>query len=156
MTIKLSEMAIERKRLIPKLEGMTDTIGNHVIKCIVYKDAFRSYRYWISEIANQFTLAGGLEVKGRIKLKSSEYQKILLDDFANEPSDFHAMLFEFLIKESKDYNPFEITDKLVGSFVGVYKELSKKVIPMISNKNIIYKQSEYEEVIKSILDEFIK
>ena len=150
----LHEMAFPRRIVISKIEDRLEAYGNHILKCVVYKDTFGSLDYWCKEISGLLEYFDSLNTKDSKPLKSSVYNEIF-DEYANETSDFKACLLGFRISEErkKEYPFYEIDNDLVSRFEDVYIEIKNKVCDMLSEK-IDYTSADYFNTIKIIFNKY--
>ena len=155
MEFNLNEMASERSRVINRIGSYSQTLGDHVLKCVVYKDKLPQYLDgWKDEIAEYLWLSGDMLVKRQRKLRPTEYQSYLFDEYANEFYDYRACLGHFLLisRKTGNYPAFDITDSLVEEFMNIHQTLAKATLLMLSSKTVQYDLDDYRAVVSKVFN----
>ena len=94
-------MAFSRSEMLNKLQSLTSTLNNHVIKCTIYRESLPEYLpHWIEEIG--IYLHSANKLKSKTKLKNKDYMNSLFSSFGTDKDDAEANLMFFKI-HNKDY-----------------------------------------------------
>ena len=156
---KLNEMALPRKKVIEKVSGLSDVIGEHLIKCLVYEhslDHFSNednYEHWKSEISFWLWYAGDIEVKNQYRLRKFDYEQFIFNEFAESLHDCKTQLLSFLLKVKRNnkYPEFQVTEDLCNKLFALLKYLKFTTCSLMSDKSKQHTEEEYKQIINEIL-----
>ena len=74
----LLEMAMERSKLINKMQYYQDILEEHLLKCCIYQNTTNDFYNWIGEISGYISLFSGMTTKPKNnKLTKDQYKKYL-------------------------------------------------------------------------------
>ncbi len=132
------EMAYDRSYVIKKVRAKGPTIGEHILKCVVYSNDEQNVNHWIEEIAWELDILDDYDLKPKgKKLKPETYEELLKLDFGESPKDMRTQLKEFSFTYTRDsskkkYPKFEITQELIEKLFRVYIAIIKRVSELLS------------------------
>ena len=152
----LTEMAYDRNKAIREIKYLADTVGDHLLKCVVYKDSLSCLEDWKEEIAGYLEDAGQITVKKQGKLKPSDYQLYLFGEYADEYSDYKVCIGSFhayYVVRKERYPKFSLVEdspEFAKSLMSIHKALADKALPMLSSKSE-YSFDDYYKVVDEVL-----
>ena len=145
----LNEMAFEKDKAIENVKKLSNTLKNHIIKCVAYNDTV-DVNHWIGEIANYLTEAGSVKLKTKSgKLSANEYSKALFSDFGETFEDAKIVVKIFVY--SGEDKEFEVTDFIVNKILEFKNNIKSATINMLSSKKE-YEKADYVKVIKDCFE----
>lgn len=92
------EMAYSRKDALAKVKRFSNTLLNHIIKCLIYGKQFgeATFKDWKEvEICGYLSAISSVVVKGSGKLKREDYFRSLTESHGTTPLDYWVDLMDF-------------------------------------------------------------
>lgn len=148
-------MAFPRKKALKVISDLSDSVDQHIIECVVYKDVLtNTSHHWISELAVWMCKVN--RVKCSCKLKEVDYIDALFSSFGTTKEDAELSLSAYYstihrANYYKTYPEFEITDELVDSLFCAYNSVKRICLPILvsgETKNI----HEWIEILEPIFE----
>jgi hypothetical protein len=127
MKIFLTEMAYERSKTLEKVEGISFTLNDHLVKYYLLKD-----NHHVSEIYAHLNFLDELILKGYKKLKASDYYKILFEE-PWEPFNENILSKKFENYKREFKKEFIIN---VEDFFNSLKSMYKEICIMLSENDV--------------------
>ena len=122
----LKEMADPRKKVLHYVDTKCDSVREHFLKAIVFKDTMNNLDGWETTLANILNYCNGLLIKSNNgKLKEKEYFEYLFgitDTF--DIHDAEMMVKGFELDFGGRFPPFKKSTSLYKEVYTKYKELS--------------------------------
>lgn len=132
-------MSTERKRAISRMNGNSDKLASHLIKCVIYDDSLSCLNHWISEICEYLAIANDFRIKpaGK-KLKPNDYMDSIFSAFGDDIVDASINARQFRLDNDHKMDPypdFEVTDRLVICIFETFQNIIKNFIPILTSNN---------------------
>lgn len=146
--------AMYRSEAISTLSNMKDTVGEHIIKCVVYHDERPdTLMHWVKEISACLKHAD--KITGRCALKERDYLEHLFGSFGDTREDAEWTLDNYQFKnerrpEHEQYPEFEITDELVNRLYAISRAIIGVSLPWLMSKTK-HSMAEWTALISPIL-----
>ena len=149
----LTEMAMPKKEVMNKIATFSDSIIEHIIKCVVYGDSTKDFSHWITEISNFLSIINDYKVKsGSGKLKYEEYLKrVFYDRQGDEEQDMRQNLRVF--KLDKSYPDFDITSSMISQLWRVFSRIAEECSTIFADKNNTFKAADFRNLILDIFEQ---
>ena len=148
----LNEMAFSREDVIKKISAKSETIMEHLIKCVVYENTTNDLEYWIDEIATNLSRINFYEAK--TKTSRLEYNDYLENVFYKQGSterDMKSNLWDF--EDNKNYPNFTTTNELAHKLFVVFKFLAENCCEIFVDKNNTFEKVHFKGLIKDALEQ---
>ena len=133
------EMAFSRQKALEKIMQEAETYSDHLIKCIVFKNATGNLWHWVDEISMKLSNVNKIKLKSGRKFDKQVYlDEFLLADGDCE-EDFKLTLEQFKRKYRFKYSDFEITQNLIILVNKVFNEIADyfaTILASLNNYNI--------------------
>lgn len=124
-------MSFTRSQALSKISSLSDTLNEHVIKCVIYQTILPDYiDHWTEEIG--IYLYNVNKIKSKTKLKRADYIDSIFASFGTDMEDAEANLRLFKI-HNKEYPEFELSNKLIETLFEVYSKLIDKSISIFTS-----------------------
>ena len=150
--------ADERRKILDTAYSYSSSIGNHIIKCVVYGKADKYYNHWIDEISTWITDINSRKPKKGFKLKPKDYKDNLFVDIGDEVQDAKRELLKFQRRytEGPDaaYPEFEITQDLYFDLFDCYWELANMISKKLGKYNQETAKADITSDIHRVLDKY--
>lgn len=149
------EMSTSRKEVLDKVESAGPTIGEHILKMVVYQDS-KYVEGYIEEVAVDLQAISLYSVKPRAKkLKAEVYEKLLCSRFGDSFNDMKGNLLHFSVHHTrpnsiKKYPPFTVTSELVAQLLVVYTDVIRRASALLAREDEV-DASEFATMIKAVL-----
>ena len=148
----LLEMAFERGVVVGKIQSLIEPIGEHLVKCVVYKNTTQNLYHWVNELAEYFRVINELQVKKLGKLKEKEYLNYLTQYFGENITDCLSILDIFKLSNKNKYPGFETNEELATNLFSVYTNLFNEVSKIFAIKKNNYSKKDFNMLIFEILN----
>lgn len=141
-------MSFTRSQALSKISSLSNTLNEHVIKCVIYQTILPDYiDHWTEEIG--IYLYNVNKIKSKTKLKRADYIDSIFASFGTDMEDAEANLRLFKI-HNKEYPEFELSNKLIETLFEVYSKLiDKSILILTSGKKLSI--DEWIHVVEPIL-----
>ena len=134
-------MAYSKKFATKKLQSFSDTLNDHVLKVVIFKDVFPENEHkWIHEIKTNLNTALTTQTKSRIN--KDFFENSIFYSFGQTSNDSNLNLVGFKIdnengKFKGEFPDFEITNELKGKLASVYNEIRDLFYSKLKSKSEI-------------------
>lgn len=154
----INEWAFKLDLLIPKVARLNETVTEHIIRCVVYKNTTGDLKHWVyDELGDYFETVSHYDARTvRTKLKLSKYKELLFDNNGNNTNDTKGLLKDFrnnFVEKQHRYPDFEITEELVELFYKVRCEIRDTVCPIFTLKEHYYSKF-FGDIVTRILNKY--
>lgn len=141
-------MSFTRSQALSKISSLSNTLNEHVIKCVIYQTILPDYiDHWTEGIG--IYLYNVNKIKSKTKLKRADYIDSIFASFGTDMEDAEANLRLFKI-HNKEYPEFELSNKLIETLFEVYSKLiDKSILILTSGKKLSI--DEWIHVVEPIL-----
>lgn len=152
------EMSYDREYVRNKLEAKGPTIGEHILKIVVYKDDKQYLPGYVEEISNELQVLSIYDLKPKEKkLEPQEYAKRLGWNFGESVNDMYAQLMDFRQtytrpSSKKPYPPFTVTRKLAEELFTVYTAIISAVSVQLAKPGETENEV-FKEIIRKVLEQ---
>jgi hypothetical protein len=152
-------MAYERPKGLAILKKNSDTLSEHIIKCVVYGNDTGNYDHWIEdEIADYLKIANGVTFKGNKRPKKEDLISTLFSSFGDSEQDADTNLSQFRVdnrsgKFRESYPNFNIDEDMVCRLYQAYQAVMEYSIPILTTFNDYTKQ-DFEQELHTVLDKY--
>lgn len=151
--IFLTEMARPKKEVIKKISAFSDSIMEHIIKCVVYKNSTNNFLHWVNEISNFLSIINDYETKSMSgKLRYNEYLNTVFYKQGNSELDMKQNLRVFSL--NKNYPSFKIDNKLVKQLWNIFRSIAEKCSVIFSDKNNSFDENKFKDLILDIFTQY--
>lgn len=151
------EMSRPRGFILEKTRSKSETICEHILKCIVYSNDAENVEGWIDEIAEELLIISRYPADTRTeRLKEKDYLTELMYSFGNEESDMLVNLSDFRRSYTrglgkKNYPPFVEDEKMAKKLWVAYIQIVQDAAKLLANKNTT--KQDFIKIIKHGLGE---
>ena len=120
-------MSYNRRFASKKLQSFSDTLNDHVLKVVVFKDILpENVHKWIHEIKTNLNAA--LTAQTNSKVNKSFFENSIFYSFGETENDSNLNLVGFKVdnesgKFKEEFPDFEITDELKSKLALVYNSI---------------------------------
>ena len=149
------EMTYDRNFVIGRVRSKGPSIGEHILKCVVYSEDIKLVYHWANEVADELEILDqyGLKPKGK-KLKAAVYSELLKADFGESVKDMKVQLMEFRntytkTNSKKQYPRFEITPELIVRLFRTYTNIINRASQLLS----VQQDTGHSEFLQIVIDE---
>lgn len=141
-------MSFTRSQALSKISSLSNTLNEHVMKCVIYQTILPNYMdHWTEEIG--IYLYNVNKIKSKTKLKRADYIDSIFASFGTDMEDAEANLRLFKI-HNKEYPEFELTDDLIKRLFVTYDSMIELSVPIfVSNETKSI--SDWIRAVRSIL-----
>ena len=123
----IKSMSYNRRFASKKLQSFSDTLNDHVLKVVVFKDILpENVHKWIHEIKTNLNAA--LTAQTNSKVNKSFFENSIFYSFGETENDSNLNLVGFKVdnesgKFKEEFPDFEITDELKSKLALVYNSI---------------------------------
>ena len=113
-------MSMQRPIAIRELNGLSQTLAQHVCKLSIYDDTLNCKDHWIHELADYISQANDITVKPKnTKLKLRDYENEFYGVLGETEKDANVFLNSFYRRNtvSKKYPVVDISDEMKKRYV---------------------------------------
>lgn len=155
-------MAIDRSKLITRMEAWDQEIVEHLAKCAMYGETlgYGKYNHWIEdELATWLSDTNDAICKhNKGKLKPKQYESILFASLGDSRVDARINLHElqrYNKKKTNSYPEVPVDDKMVERMYLISERVKEEFVPLLASINNLSKE-DIEEKLHSIIDPICK
>lgn len=132
-------MSMDRSRALKRIDGFSEVLPEHIIKCVVYGNTTNDLHHWVChEICGYLGIVNEITVRPNDKkLKASDYASSLFGFMGDAWNDAYVALGTYALENerSKQYPAFEVTDELVDRVFFAFQSIITDTVPIFTTKN---------------------
>ena len=132
-------MSMDRSRAIKRMEGFSEVLPEHIIKCIVYGNTTNDLHHWVRhEICGYLSVVNNITVRPNDKkLKAADYISNLFGFMGDARNDAYVALGTFAVqnRQSKQYPDFKVTEELIDRVFFAFQSIIADTVPILTSKN---------------------
>ena len=148
----IKAMSVSKSKAEELASRYSDTVAEHLAKCVIYGDETNNLSHWIKEISHKLYLVNNVTLKpyGK-KMKSQVYENPIFDSMGTTEMDVNILLEDMAFRYTGKYPEFSVTDELIHKVYTVFEQVKRLVTPILSSNNS-YTSDDFERLIKKALD----
>lgn len=155
-------MAIEKNKLMKRMDAWSDNIAIHLSKCAMYGNTLPGdkYDHWIEELAVWIFSANDMTCKpNNKKLKPAQYESMLFGWLSGEAAEARGNLHDLQIHNKKynetSYPYIQVDDDMIERMRKISEGVLETFIPILASKNELTK-ADIQQKLHDIIDPVCK
>lgn len=148
----IKAMSVSKSKAEELASRYSDTVAEHLAKCVIYGDETNNLTHWIREIGHKIYLVNNITLKpsGK-KMKPQVYENTIFDSMGTTEMDVNILLEDMAFRYVGKYPKFSVTEELVHKVYMVFERVKKLVVPILVSNNS-YTSDDFETLVKQALD----